>query len=74
MDFHSEIPLVTLFGLMHFFIALTLFVLCRAWSSDYSGVDNGTAMHNQPCVFKPGCYIGEDLFTNLMLFQKVTEL
>ena len=51
MDFHPEIPLVALLGLVHLGIALPLFVLGGAGCRDQGGIDDGALAHRHaPCA------------------------
>ena len=74
MDLHPVIPLVALFGLMHFRIAFTVLVLRGTRSIDDGCIHDRSAMHDQSCLLKAGIHIGKDLLADMMLLQKMTEL
>ena len=74
MYFHSMVPLASLFGLVHFRVALTFFVLGRTGSRDDGGIHDRPATHHQAGFLKPGFYVGKDLFADTVFFDQVAEV
>lgn len=54
MGFHTEIPLVSFFDLVHFGIAFLLFVLCGVGCCNETGIDNSAAAVNEPGLVESG--------------------
>ena len=50
MRLHAEVVLVTLLGLMHFRVALTVLVLGRTRRIDQRGIDDRALAQRQPSV------------------------
>jgi hypothetical protein len=48
MGFRPEVPVIALFRLMNFRVALAILVLGRGWRGDQGGVDNGTFTYLKP--------------------------
>ncbi len=69
VDFHPMIPLVSLFGLVHFWVTPAFPVLGRAWGSDDGGIHNRSAVHHQASLFKFGLHVRKNHFADSILFQ-----
>lgn len=61
MRFHPEVPLVALFGLMHFGITLARAVLGRTRRRDQRGIDHCAAPEQQALGGQSGVDHGQDL-------------
>ena len=73
VDFQSEIPLVALLGLVHLWIAHSLFVLSRAGYCNQGGIHNRALTHRHP-TFAEVAFDGlKDLLIQLELLQQVAE-
>jgi hypothetical protein len=73
MDFHREIPLIALVGLVHFRIPLALLVFRGGWCRDQGGINDRALPH----LHAPRPDVGFDDLKNLLtqpvLLQQVTE-
>jgi hypothetical protein len=74
MHFHTEMPLVALFSLVHFRVSRAGAVLRRRWRTNDRGIDNAAFTHSQPLLSKMLIYRIENLFSQVVFFQKVTEI
>ena len=73
MDFHSEIPLVALLGLVHLWIALPLFVLGGAGYCNQSGILDCALAHRHPTFAEVGFDGFKDLLAQIVLLHQVAE-
>ncbi len=67
MDFHPEIQLVTLLGLVHLGIALPLFVFGGAGRRDQGGIDDRALAHRHPLLTEMGFEGLKNLLAQAML-------
>ena len=72
--FHPEFPLITLFRLVHFRVALLLRVLGGDGSVDNGCVYNGATLHHVPGLHHNTLDRIEKQLVQSILFQKMTEL
>jgi len=70
VGFHSKIPLLPLFGLMHLWITALAFVLGRAGGIDDRGIYNGSLLEEYSLRFQMAGYLIEELFANFVLLQQ----
>lgn len=74
MRLHAEIPLVTLFRLLHFRIALFLLVLGGTRCADDAGIDDGAAGYLHPVVLEVLVHQVEQLVAQIVLLHQMAEL
>lgn len=70
---HAEMPLVSLLGLVHLGVALPVLVLGRAGRRNQVAVHHRAFAQHQAFVGELGVGGRQDFFSELMLFQQVTE-
>jgi len=73
VDFHAEIPLVALLGLVHLGIPLALLVLGGAGSRDQGGIDDRSLLHGHAIGLEVGLHRLKDLLTQIVLLEQVPE-
>ena len=73
MDFHPEIPLVAILGLVHLRIALPLFVLGGAGGRDQGGINDRALPHRHPSRAEVGFDGLKNMFAQLVHLQQVAE-
>lgn len=71
---HAEVILVTLLGLAHFWIALTILVLGRTQRIDQRGIDNRTLAQRQTAVTQIAIDHRQDARGQLVLLKQTTEV
>ncbi len=71
---HAEIPLIAFARLAHLRVALFLLVLCRAWSVDDAGINDGAAGNLHPVFLQILVHQMEQLIAEIVLLHQVAEL
>jgi len=69
----AVIPLVALFGLVHFRIPLPSFVFRGAEGGNQGGVDDRALLHGHAALFEVSFHRLKDLLAQIVLFQQVPE-
>jgi hypothetical protein len=73
MDYHSDIPLVTILGLEHFQIPLPCLILGGAGRGDQGGINDHALAHRHALCAEVGFDRLKDLLAQLMFFQQMAE-
>lgn len=71
---HSKMPLIILFGLMHFWVTLTAAVLSRGRRSQNRGINDTAFTQNQPLPSQMTIDGFKDHFAEFVFFQKMPEV
>ena len=70
---HAKVPLVALFGLMHFGVSLAFVVLGRAGRCNKRGVHRRACLEHQATINQLGVDGGQDLLAQPVGFKQVTK-
>ena len=73
VDFHAEVPLVPLLGLVHLRIPLPLLVLGGAGSCDQGGIDDRSLLHGHAVGLEVSLHRLKDLLPEIVPLQQVAE-
>jgi len=73
VEFHAEIPLVALLGLMHLGIPLSFLILGRAGSRDQGCIDDRALLHGHAVRLEVRLHCLKDLIAQIVLLQQVPE-
>lgn len=73
MGFRAEVVLVTLLGLAHFRVALTVLVFGRTLRVDQGGIDDGALAQRQFAIPQLAVDHVQSSSRQLMLFQQAVE-
>ena len=73
MGFHAEVPLIALLNLVHLGVTLTGLVFGRAGRSNQGGVYHGARLEQQAVSGQLGVDDLQNLWTQLVLFEQMTE-
>ena len=73
MDFHAEVPLVALLGLVHLRIPLSFLVLGGTGRGDQGGIDDRALAHRHAFLIEMGFDGLQDLLAQLVLLQQVAK-
>ena len=73
VDFHAEVPLVPLLGLVHLGISLSLLVLGGAGSCDQGGIDDRSLLHGHAVGLEVSLHCLKDLLPEIVPLQQVAE-
>ena len=73
MHLHTEIPLVALLGLVHLWIALSVFVFGGAGSGDQGGIDDRALLHGHALLLEVGLYRFKNLLAEVVLLKQMPE-
>ena len=74
VHFHAEVPLIALLGLVHLRVAFAALVIGGAGRLDDRGIHNATFTQHQAVPFQVLVHRFEQLLTQAVLFQKMTEV
>ena len=74
VQFHTEVPVFPLLGLMHLWITRLILILDRGWCSNQGGINNRAAKKFHAVGHQQLTDSGEERGTQLMGFQQMTEV
>ena len=74
VDFHSEVPLLVLPGLLHLGITALGFIFGRTGRADDGCIHDRSRLEQQPLFFQQRAHLGEYLLGQLVLFQQMPKV
>ena len=73
MRLHAKVPVLTLLGLVHLWIARACGVLGRGRRGDDGRIHDRAALEQQPLLLKQRADLSKDALSQVVLFQKVAK-
>jgi hypothetical protein len=70
MGFHSKVPVIAFFGLMHFGISAIAFILGRRWRRNNGGIHYGAFFENPPLHVQQVVDGSKHSFGQIVLFEQ----